>query len=300
MKPMALVLLSVVACGPRGLAPKEGYVQVTGGRVWYRIVGGGTATPLLVIHGGPGVPSTYLKPLAALASERPVIFYDQLGSGKSDHPADTTLWRMDRYLAEVAQVRAALGLHDVHLYGHSWGTMLAVEYALTRPEGLRSLILGGPVLDARRFRHDDDSLIATLPDSVRLALRGEPPDAPTHSTRYREARRAYLEQFYARRRPWSSDLDSAVAGVDQTSATAMKGFMRTYDRTDRLHEIALPALFLAGAYDNTTPATTRAYQRAWPGAELVVFDSSGHLPMQDEPRRYVQVIHDFLSHVEHP
>lgn len=75
---------------------REGYLPVTGGRVWYQIVGSGNATPLLVLHGGPGVPHDYLESLADLADERPVVFYDQLGCGKSDRPDDVSLWRIER------------------------------------------------------------------------------------------------------------------------------------------------------------------------------------------------------------
>ena len=146
MVPWVVATLALSACGGRdaGLSPEEGYVQVPGGRVWYRIEGSGTAMPLLVLHGGPGATHHYLKPLGALADERPVIFYDQLGSGRSDRPTDTTLWRVERFVEELAQVREALGLREIHLLGHSWGTMLAVDYLLTKPEGVRSVILASP------------------------------------------------------------------------------------------------------------------------------------------------------------
>src|SRR5712692_7209597 len=121
----AVVLLVGARGRPQRPAPGEGYIQVPGGRVWYRIVGNGPRTPLLVLHGGRGAASYYLKPLAALADERPVIFYDQLGTGHSDHPPDTTTPRLERLVDELARVRLALGLKEVHLYGHSWGAVLA-------------------------------------------------------------------------------------------------------------------------------------------------------------------------------
>lgn len=77
---------------------QEGYIPVSGGRIWYRMVGSGSAIPLLALHGGPGVPHDYLEPLAALADERPIIFYDQLGCGKSDRPDDSSLWRIPRFV----------------------------------------------------------------------------------------------------------------------------------------------------------------------------------------------------------
>src|SRR6266540_2413750 len=110
----------------------EGYIAVEGGRVWYRIAGEGrTGIPLLTLHGGPGYPHDYLEPLERLADERPVIFYDQLGCGKSEHPNDASLWQADRFVRELAQVREALGLDRMHLFGHSWGTMLAVDFVLS-------------------------------------------------------------------------------------------------------------------------------------------------------------------------
>lgn len=293
-----------VSCGPRGLQPREGYVHVPGGRVWYRIVGSGTRTPLLVLHGGPGVPSTYLKPLAALADERPVVFYDQLGAGKSDHPKDTTLWRMERFLAELAAVRESLGLREIHLYGHSFGTMLAVDYLLQHPTGVRSVILAGPPLSYPRLLRDDDSLKRTLPDSIQRILARHERDGSCQSPEYQAAMMSYYTQFFMRRLPISADLDTGFRGVDPVPDETMFGRcdrggpLASYDRTGQLASMAVPALFMVGAYDPTTPAATRSYQRLWPGAELAIFDSSGHLPMQDEPVRYVAAIRDFLRRVE--
>ena len=165
------IAIFMIGCQPdRGLSPGEGYVDVTGGQVWYRIVGSGDATPLLVLHGGPGAPSYYLKPLAALSDERPVVFYDQLGAGHSAAPADTNLWRVDRFVQELAQVREALGLEEVHILGHSWGSMLAMDYMLTEPTGVRSLVFASPALSVERWVHDTDSLKATLPDSLQAII----------------------------------------------------------------------------------------------------------------------------------
>ncbi len=136
----ALLAISTLGCGPnpttktepdspptKSIQPGEGHVTVNGGKIWYRIVGSGKGTPVLVLHGGPGFPSDYLQPLEALGDERPVVFYDQLGCGKSDRPEDPKLWRAQRFVEELAEVRNALGLERIHLYGHSWGTMLAVD-----------------------------------------------------------------------------------------------------------------------------------------------------------------------------
>lgn len=103
------------------LPSTEGMIDVPGGRVWYRRIGNGPGTPILALHGGPGGTSCRFEVLAPLARERPVIFYDQLGSGRSDHPSDTSLWNVSRFVAELAAVRKALNLERVHVLGHSWG-----------------------------------------------------------------------------------------------------------------------------------------------------------------------------------
>src|SRR5437667_5380200 len=98
-----VVMLGLFGCKPGGtrLSPAEGFIDVPGGRVWYRVVGKGPRTPLVLLHGGPGAPSYYLKPLAALGDERPVVFYDQLGCGRSDRPKDSALWTIPRFVAEL-------------------------------------------------------------------------------------------------------------------------------------------------------------------------------------------------------
>ncbi len=99
---------------------EEGGIEVDGHQVWYRRIGEG-GVPLLLLHGGPGAGHDDLEPLAGLAENRAVIFYDQLGCGRSDQPHDPLLWRIERFVREVDRVRAALGLDRVHILGQSWG-----------------------------------------------------------------------------------------------------------------------------------------------------------------------------------
>jgi proline iminopeptidase len=163
------ILALAVACAPRG-RPDEGFVAVERGRMWYHRVGTGAGTPVVLLHGGPGVCSYYLKPLLALSTDRPVIIYDQLGCGKSDRPTDTTLFTVDRYVRELQALRDSLGLREIHLLGHSWGAMLAQAYMGTNPAGVKSLILSSPLVTTAQWEQDADSLLKALPDSMRAAI----------------------------------------------------------------------------------------------------------------------------------
>lgn len=299
--------ISVAACAaPKGLQPGEGYIDVPGGRVWYRIVGSGTATPLLVLHGGPGAPSYYLKPLAALADERPVIFYDQLGCGHSDPIIDTALLTVDHFVAELAAVREALGLEEVHLLGHSWGTMLATDYLLTKPEGVRSVILASPAISIPRWLADADTLLMTMPDSIQQAVASHEADGTYDAPEYQAAVMAYYERYLARKLPWSADIDSTFRQLSEMvygrmwgpSEFTATGTLQGYDRTDRLGEIGIPTLFTTGEYDEARPVTVEYYRSLVPGAELAIVEGAAHLTMQDEPEENVRIVREFLRRVE--
>lgn len=294
------------ACLQAGLQPGDGYVDVPGGRVWYRIVGSGSRTPLLLLHGGPGAPSYYLNPLSALANERPVIFYDQLGAGRSDKPTDVALWRIERFVDELSRLRAALALDQVHILGHSWGTMLAVDYMLTKPAGVRSLILASPALSVRRWREDAAILKQTMPESVQAVIDQHERAGTFDSPEYQAAVMEYYKRYICRRDPWPDDVNQTFAEFGQSvyetmwgpSEFTVTGTLASYERAERLSELNLPVFFTAGRYDEATPRTTEYYRNLVPGATLTIFENSAHLTMQDEPEAYVEAVRQFLRDAE--
>jgi proline iminopeptidase len=123
---LCFLICCLTACEKPGLKEEEGFVKVEGGNVWYKLVGSGKGTPLLLLHGGPGFTSHYLNPLSDLSNDRPVIFYDQLGSGRSDLTTDPALWTVEHFVKQLATLRNELGLKEVHILGHSWGSQLAL------------------------------------------------------------------------------------------------------------------------------------------------------------------------------
>ena len=284
----------------------EGYVSVPGGRIWYRVVGSGPRTPLLVVHGCCGVGSYYLAPLAALADERPVIFYDQIDNGRSDRTNDTTYWRMAHFVEEIRRVRETLGLRQIHLYGHSFGAAIATEYMLTKPRGVRSVVLAGAQLDMTRTGNDLEPLLAALPDSTRRAIVDHERDRTTSAPAYQRAMLQFMRQFHARHLPWSPELDSSFAHYNGPMAsfiygpgpTQVTGWMRGYKHGAELRDIEVPTLLMLGRYDYMSTASARYYQTLIPGSRVAIFEESGHLPMQDEPEKYVSLLRAFLRSTE--
>lgn len=306
LAPLLLAAALTTSCRQPGLQPGEGFVDVEGGRIWYRIVGGGDRTPLVLLHGGPGAPSYYLNPLAALADERPVIFYDQLGAGRSDKPTDVGLWRIERFVDELGQLRKALQLEEVHLLGHSWGTMLAVDYMMTEPAGVRSLILASPALSVSRWLDDAAALIRTLPESTQAAIAEHERAGTFESADYQAAVMEYYKLYLCRRDPWPEDVNTTFAELGMSvygtmwgpSEFTATGSLQTYERAEQLRTLDLPVLFTAGRHDEATPAATESYRSLVPRAKLRIFEHSAHLTMQDEPEAYVQAVRDFLREVE--
>jgi proline-specific peptidase len=289
---------------------QEGFISVTGGRVWYRIVGTGSHIPLLTLHGGPGAYSDYLEPLTALADERPVIFYDQLGGGKADRPDNPNLWTLDRSVEELKQVRDALNLTRFHLYGQSSGTIFAIEYAIHQPDGLVSLTLDGPVMSITRYLQDVNALKRDLPFEMQAAIDQNEAVGTLDAPEYQVAIGEWMRQHVCRNKlildGFLKQAADPITGLNPQVCNAMMGLrefsaagnLKDFDRTARLSEINVPTLFTCGRYDKCTPDTTAWYQSLLPSAEMVVFEKSAHMTILEEPDRYVQTLRDFLHKVE--
>ena len=185
---------------------ERGAVEVEGGAVRYRILGDGDRT-LVLLHGGPGGGSLYLQPLERLAGpDRRVVLYDQLGCGASDQPDDPSLWRADRFVDELEALRAHLGLDEFDLYGHSWGGMLATDYALAHQQHLRSLVLASTIADAALLRREMDRLLEAFPEEIRETLRRHEEAGTTDSPEYQDAIMAVYRVHLCRCDPWPPEV----------------------------------------------------------------------------------------------
>ena len=291
---------------------REGFVPFRGYRVWYRIVGEREKSgklPLLCLHGGPGATHDYLEPLEAMASTgRRVILYDQLGNGNSDHPNNPSMWTIELFLEEVGVVRNALGLDRVHLLGHSWGGMLAMEYALTKPKGLSSLIVSDSPASIPQWVAEANRLRAELPPEVQETLLRHEAAGTTNSQEYLEAMLVFYRKHVCRIDPWPDCLSRTFEKLMQNpevyytmngpSEFHVIGTLKDWNITNRLGEIRVPTLVIGGRYDEATPAITENVHRGIPASEWVIFEHSSHTPLIEETQRYLQVLDQFLSRIE--
>ena len=148
----------------------EGYLDVRGGQLWYQVVGTKNNSPILVLSGGPGTPHYYLKSLSLLGKNRQVVFYDQLGCGKSSHNTDKSLWTMDNLLEHIELLVSALGFDKLTIFAHSWGSILAIEYTLKHPEKIISLILESPCISVPKWIEDAWAFRRTMSKKVQETL----------------------------------------------------------------------------------------------------------------------------------
>ncbi len=302
-----LFLLAQASC--KQAIPETGYVAVEGGKIWYQRVGDGNGTPLLVLHGGPGGRSCGMVPgFSLLAENRPVIFYDQLGSGNSERPNDTTLWKTERFVSEIDDLRKALGLKEIHILGHSCGSTFVIEYLVSKkPKGIKSVIFSSPMISTPDWIADANVLLAELPPHLRDTITKyealEAYSAPAY--------RAATDSFYARhlvRKEWpykSPACEHSGPGNDSiynymwgpTEFTAT-GTLLNFDRTPELPEIEQPILFVAGQYDEARPETMYRYQKLAKNAQVAIIPEAAHSTMVDQPVKVAEAINRFLKQVE--
>lgn len=300
---IGFILILLISCdSKRGIKTGEGFLNVKGGKIWYNVTGRLDKTPVLILHGGPGSTSYYLNPLKELSKERPVITFDQLGCGRSGRISDTTLMTIDNYVDQVSQLLGALHIKNFYLYGHSWGTMLATDYYLKHGDGIQGLILSSPCLSSKMWVSDADTLISTLPDSIQQVLRNNINGVTQDSMKLAAAIGVYFDNFYARKKPVSAEMDSAKAQVGfnvyeymwGTSEFFATGTLKNYDRTGDLNKIKIPTLYITGEFDSARPNTVRYYQRLTPNSILQITSNAGHLTMQDNAAGDIKAISDFL------
>jgi L-proline amide hydrolase len=325
---------------PAGTAVTEGTVEFTTTfrgqpethRTWYKVVApavednsnkrdagqakakdttdsGKEPPPLVVLHGGPGCTHDYLLSLADLAQGgRPVIFYDQIGNGNSTHLPErgADFWTVGLFVSELQNLIARLNLAETgyHILGQSWGGFLAQEFALTRPPGLRSVVLANTASSWQGFLDECNKLRARLPEDVQAVLRRHEEDGTFSDPEYAQASAVFYRRHVCRIDPMPPDVARTFELLDQdpTVYHTMNGPTEFHcigsavgwTVTERLPEIGYPVLIVSGRHDEAGLPLQATLLNGLNTAELTVFGESSHMPHWEERERYMEVVGSWL------
>jgi L-proline amide hydrolase len=290
----------------------EGEVTWDGHRTWYRqrgeLASAGPA-PVVLLHGGPGGTHDYLEPLLALAdSGRPVILYDQVGNGRSQHLRDAPpeFWTVELFKRELICLLKTLGIEDRYLLlGQSWGGMLALEHALERPPGLIGMVVADSPASMPLWVEEANRLRTALPPEVQSVLASHERAGTTDSPHYTRAVDAFNRLYVCRLDPWPEPLQRAFA-LQQEDPTVygtmigpsefyVTGSLKDWDISERLPEIATPTLLISGLHDEATPRIVEEVHRRIDGSTWELFESSSHTPHLEEPQRFLASCERFFA-----
>ena len=279
---------------------RQGLLSLEDARLFYEVLGDGD--PIIVVHGGPGLDHSYLRPgLDALATRNTVIYYDQRATGRSTAELVEGVINLDTFVADIDALRQVPGYQEVSVLGHSFGALIALEYAARYPDNARSVILMNPVEPGRRFEEEtaqrqrdrvlpeDEDEMAELTASEGFLAR----DPATLSQVYRVAFRQALKD-----RDLIDQIDlelaGATAGNGQDVAALLGASLGALDWWDRLGEIEVPTLVLHGRYDVPPVEMSRALAEAFSAGTFEVLDT-GHFPYIEDRNGLLSAISGFFA-----
>lgn len=279
-------------------------------KVWTKRVGNNPDTRVLLLHGGPGATHEYWE---ACDSYLPAAgieyhYYDQLGSAYSDQPDEPDLWQVDRFVDEVDQVRQALDLdrHNFFLVGHSWGGILAIEYALRHQDHLKGLVISNMMASASAYNEYASKVLKPGMDQAALAeIEDLEASGKVDDPRFMGL---LMQHHYVRhvlRMPlerWPDPVNRAFANINYKLYTLMQGpselglsgHLLDWERVADLHRITVPTLVVGATYDTMDPAHMEMMAGLIPGARFHLCNNGSHMAMYDDQKSYFDALIDFI------
>jgi proline iminopeptidase len=282
-------------------------------KVWTKRFGNNPRIKLLLLHGGPGANHEYFEALETALASKGVefIYYDQLGSTLSDQPDDTSLWTIDRFVDEVEQVRIALGLDkdNFFLLGHSWGGILAAEYALKHGDHLKGLIISNMMMSIPDYNQYAETVLAKQMDpAVVSEIKAIESRGEYDSPRYMDLLIPnFYHQHICRLPEWPSAITRAFGQTNRKLYVLMQGpsefgasgLLEKWDRKADLPKLAMPTLVIAGAHDTMDPAHMKWVSTQVQHGSFLLCPHGSHLSMWDDQQVYVDGLIKFLIAIDH-
>lgn len=275
---------------------------------WYRIVRGGDRTPVIMIHGGPGSTHNYFELLDPLADQgRDIIMYDQIGCGNSYIDGKPELWKAETWMDELDALISHLHLQDVYLLGQSWGGMLVIQYMIERkPQHVKGIILSSTLSSASLWSHEQHRRISFMSQQDQEAIRKAEETGNWNTEEAILANTHFMERHCAKitdsdpeclTRPKRSGTESYLYGWGPNEYTP-QGALKDFEFTDRLHEIAVPALIISGTNDLCSPLVAKTMHDHLVASTWELFDGCRHMCFAEDTEHYLNVVNTFLKQIE--
>jgi proline iminopeptidase len=280
-------------------------------KVWTKRIGHNPRIKVLLLHGGPGATHEYWECMESYLPQEGIefIYYDQLGSARSDVPTDTNLWTTERFVEEVEQVRQALQLDSTNFYllGHSWGGILAMEYALQYQQHLKGLIISNMMSDAIAYDQYAADVLAKQMDSLVLdTLRKIEAAKDFSNPKYFEL---LMPNFYEKHicrfpaQQWPDPVNRAFAKLNQQVYVVMQGpsefgvsgRLENWDRSKDLKNIETRTLVIGATHDTMDPEHMRWMSEQFPNGSFLLCPNGSHMCMWDDQKTYMTGLIRFLK-----
>lgn len=281
-------------------------------KVWTKRIGNNPALRVLILHGGPGATHEYLEASDSYLPPAGIEYYhyDQLGSAFSDQPDDSSLWELDRFVDEVEQVRQALALErdSFVLYGHSWGGILAIEYALAHPDSLKGVVISNMMSDVPAYNAYAQEVLKPAMDQDALGeIESLEAAGDIENPRYMELLNKHYYVDHILRLPleeWPDPVNRAFAAINPAVYVSMQGpselgisegaKLAQWSRFDDLASIEVPALVIGARHDTMDPSHMEAMANRLPHGQYLYCPEGSHMAMYDDQRTYFSGLVEFL------
>jgi proline-specific peptidase len=289
---------------PRPDGATEGEMQGPNGSVYHRIYGKPGRIPVIVVHGGPAAGHAYMRPYAALATDREVVLYDQSGSGLSSRLRDLSAYSVDRYVAELDALRQHMAFEKMCLIGHGWGGMLALAYARDHGDHVASLVLASTAPAMPDLADATNRWIAAMGPEAVATLQQAEASGTIDDPAYERLVERYRKQHVCRLDPWpvwfeseekkarSNPVRANLRGPDDLQ---FEGTLKNLDLKPTLAGIRAPTLVTCGEFDSASPWIGEQLAAAIPGGRFVTFPGLSHMTHIESPRRVIGLTAAFLS-----
>jgi proline iminopeptidase len=279
--------------------------------VWTKRVGNNPKIKLLLLTGGPGCTSEYWECLESFLPLEGIefIYYDQLGVGNSDNPKDSSMWDLGRYVDELEQVRVVLGLNkdNFYLLGHSWGGIIAADYALKYQDNLKGLIISNMMMSAPEYdAYADNVLAKQMPPAILDTIRRMEAKGDTENPRFMELLNTHFYSQHICRIPlkdWPNAINRSFAGINRDlyvtmqgpSEFGLSGKLEKWDRKADLPKIKVPTLVIGATHDTMDPEHMKWVAKTVQNGRFHLCPDGSHMCMWDDQKTYMEGLISFLK-----